>query len=288
MIQITCRNEKFLSIVSKIPLIKYLFVVKIFRIHEIIQAKNLDNTFRFFLVDNNISKQTTIDRFAEIDDVAINYLNFGSSNIIHDIGVSNGLTSLSFYRKLTNKKINFQFFISDKFSKIFYEGKFVTKIYDVNGNLLIAYLFNLVASKAKYFLLSNFLYFIIRKFYPRQKSKDKSVLLFSNELIPLLENGEINYIDYDVSKTKLTNKFTFVRCMNVLNLSYFSESQIKTALANILDLLIDNGILQIGRTAQSNINHVSFYKKSNGKFVLLENVNEGTELKKIIQYILLK
>ena len=70
---------------------------------------------------------------------------------------------------------------------------------------------------------------------------------------------------------------------NLLNLFYFSEEKIIKAINNLNESLLEGGILQIGRTTSEGINNVSFYKKQNGRFILVKRLNSGSEIDYIFE-----
>ena len=61
--------------------------------------------------------------------------------------------------------------------------------------------------------------------------------------------------------------------------------EIKNAISNLTLSLTEDGILQIGRTTKKYINNVSLYRKIGTKLQLIEDYNDGTEIKDIIHLI---
>ena len=106
--------------------------------------------------------------------------------------------------------------------------------------------------------------------------------LFDREVVEHIEKGLIRRIDYDVFTTRMPDSFAYVRCMNVLNLSYFPRVSIETALRNLIESLREGGVLQIGRTHPDGMSHAGFYKKRGSSLELLRQVGNGTELREII------
>jgi chemotaxis methyl-accepting protein methylase len=107
-------------------------------------------------------------------------------------------------------------------------------------------------------------------------------VLFDREVLEHIQKGMIRSIDYDVFTTRMPRTFSFVRCMNLLNLSYFPRESIETALRNIIESLKEGGVLQIGRTHTNGTSHVGFYRKRGTRLEVLQEVGSGTELREVI------
>jgi len=112
-------------------------------------------------------------------------------------------------------------------------------------------------------------------------NKYRQVSLYNKFIINLIDNNQIQDVSYDIFETRIYNRFTFVRCMNILNLVYFCEEKLYKGLENVVLSLKENGILQIGRTVSSR-NNVSFYRLQHGELIHLYDINDGTEIKEII------
>lgn len=262
----------------------------VFKINRLEHVK--DRALKCFIVSNictgdNPSKQTTLNRFADIDQISIKYLSQTEKKVIHDIAVSTGVTSVEFFENIRKAGLKAEFFISDKYSVYRFSGKKIIKIFDPNGNLMSGYIFFLVADNNKnispVFFASRWLFRLLRLI--PTSSDFHEVHLYDTAAAQYVADGEIGSINYDIFATQLINQFTFVRCMNLLNLEYFGTEQILLGLNNILASLKNGGVFQIGRTLPNGSNTVSYYQKVNNKFSLLEHIKGGTEIKKLIESI---
>ena len=108
--------------------------------------------------------------------------------------------------------------------------------------------------------------------------------MFHCDLRDRIERGEIHRLDYDLFRAGLPERFSFVRCMNVLIRAYFNEDELRCGISGLAESLELEGILQIGRTdMNSGLNYVSFYRKDpGGGLELLENLNGGAGLEDLI------
>lgn len=238
----------------------------------------------YIYTSDNTSKQTEVDRFRDINGEVLKYLNIDGENEIHDVAVASGQTSYELYQLLRRNDVKFNLSISDKFTKYYIAGKNIVRIYDVNGTFVCGYLFCILADNNYYinkmFVLTRMLGALLadRK---TATSKSRQVSLYTRHINDLINSKFIQDINYDIFETRIHDRFTFVRCMNILNLNYFPEEKLYSAIENIALSLKENGILQIGRTVSA-INNVSFYRKQNGIFYHLCDKNTGTEIKTII------
>ncbi len=283
MIKIALRNIKILSFLNKVPIIRYFFILKINEDFQNIQTNPvLEKFYTDIYVKNKTSKRTANNRFTDIDKISLRYLDKEKINYIHDIAVSSGITSDNFYEYLKIKNIPFQMDISDKYAQIFVKKGFTTKVFDLDNHLIFAYWGAFFAGdKNIFFPLSVLLYKIIEK-YNKKYDADYALYLFHPSILKKIADNKINVIEYDIFQTERNKKYDFVRSMNILNKGYFSKSKLLTAVTNIKDSLKENGILLVGRTNSKGINNASFFKKITNKLILMEDVNNGSEIKDLI------
>ncbi len=283
MIKIAIKNIKLLTFLNRIPVIRYFFILKINQNFQNIRNNPvLEKFYTDIYVENKTSKRTANNRFTDIDKISLKYLDKEKINYIHDIAVSSGITSDNFYEFLKTQNIPFQMDISDKYAQIFVKKGFTTKIFDIDDHLIFAYWGVFFAGdKNIFFPLSVLLYKIIKK-YNKKYDSDYSLYLFHPYILKKIADNKINVIEYDIFQTEQNKKYNFVRSMNILNIGYFSKSKLLTAVTNIKDSLKENGILLVGRTNSKGINNASFFKKIANKLILLEDVNNGSEIKDLI------
>ncbi|NOZ35170.1 MAG: hypothetical protein GXO80_07720 [Chlorobi bacterium] len=284
MIKIASKNIRFLEKVSKIPILKHFFILKISQqFPEITSEPVLQKFYTDIYVSNRTSKRTTKNRFPDLNKVSLEYIKKQENPIIHDVAVSSGISSAEFSDFLKNNSINPDFYASDKYVEIFVKKGLITKAFTSENKLLFAYVGNFFAGdKNIFFPLTVLLHRILKKSKVSEKF-DYKLLLLHPELLQKINNNEIKFINYDIFDTEINDKFTFVRVMNILNLGYFYEGKIKTALQNILKSMKKDAILLIGRTNSDGINNAGFYLKKNGKLIQLRDVNKGSEIKQLIE-----
>ncbi len=284
MIKIASKNINFLEKVSKIPVLKHFFILKISENFNDIKSELVLNKFyRDIWVNDKTSKKTEKKRFSDLDIPSFELMKENKDYIIHDIAVSNGICSNDFYELLAEKKKKFEFYISDKFAEIKVKKGFITKAYDNENHLIFAYAGCFYAAdKNTFFPLTVLLFKLLQKNKTPEKF-DYSLLLLHPEVSEKVKKKKFKFISYDIFNTEIHEKFTFVRAMNILNLGYFNEDKIRTAVINIKKSMKENAVLLVGRTNAKKINNASFFRKQNNKLAHLKDINEGSEIKKIIE-----
>lgn len=279
MIKFVTASEKTLKFVLNNKIAKRFFVFRIDRMEKI-QDPALYNIAQSLFILNNFSKKTTYcGRFKDIDSISAGMMETNEENVIHDIAISVGTTSLELYEEICKKQLKTKIFISDKYSGFYIQKHlFFTKVFDADYKLLHYYLLCFYADKKLNIsgFLSKLLYYILKifDFSDINKTAIKKTLLYDKRILNLINEKKIMQIDYDVLNSEIKNQFTFVRAMNIVNSNIFSPAEMKMALENIKKSLKENGILQIGIT-EGDINRVSFFRLNNNKFSLIKNVNNG-------------
>ena len=242
-----------------------------------------DYVYRAFFTSNATSKQTSAGRFQDLDRIARSIVAEYKLDAIHDIGVSSGITSLDLYRTLATTGIPLRFHISDKYAVYGSTGRCPTRIIDAQSSVTELYLCGVLGKRDSHeqiIPLTRLLYWLLadRPF----DGHIRWFVLFDHEVLEHINRGLIHKIDYDVFTTRMSCAFSFVRCMNLLNLGYFPRESIETALRNIVESLKEGGVLQVGRTHPNGTSHAAFYMKRGARLEVLQQVGNGTELRELI------
>ena len=284
MFKIVLKNYKLLLRIKKFSLItSKLFTFDIRELNEVKNAIYFDQMMSFFKNSNNTFKQTNTGRFLDLDKISVNYVN--NNDIVHDVAVSSGVTSLELYNNLKKNKLNFNMCISDKYSKVNVCGDSITKVYDSEGKLLFGYFFNIYCCQFgqcnKIFIISSILFEFLKLFKP---SKCQELMLFNPHVIESITNNEIKNIEYDIFENTHVNEFNFVRCMNIFNRAYFSDEKIREGLQNVKNSIKENGYLLIGRTLEDGTekNIATIFQKKGDDLLLVQKINGGTDIYDLI------
>ena len=103
--------------------------------------------------------------------------------------------------------------------------------------------------------------------------------------VPLLSRvarrSSVNFSEGDVFgevyRADPALRFDVIRAANILTASYFSEAEIKRAIANLTNRLRPEGLLVLVRTKDER-NLVSIYRLRDGSLELVEHINGGVEV----------
>jgi hypothetical protein len=249
---------------------------------ELRNAAVRDYVYRAFFTANTTSKQTSAGRFEDLDRLACSIITEHKLDAIHDVGVSSGVTSLDLYRALAASGTPLTFHISDKYAVYRSAGRCPARIIDAQGAVTELYICGVLGKRdvSNKFLVTRFLYWLLARRPIR--GPVRSFVLFDHEVLEHIRAGLVRQIDYDVFTTRMPGAFSFVRCMNLLNLGYFPPESIEIGLRNLIESLKEGGVLQIGRTHPNGTSHAAFYKKHGTRLEMLQEVGSGTELRELI------
>jgi hypothetical protein len=286
MIKLASRNINFLNFILRIPILKHFFTLKVGEdFGEISNDRVLSKFYTDIYVNNKTSKKTSKNRFSDLDTLCYKYLEKNKLLMIHDVAVSNGISSCELHELLNNQGFSFRLFISDKYAKINAKTGFISKFYDSENQFTFGYLGPFFGVKKNiFFPLTIALFHLLKKIKNNEKY-NLSIQLFHPKLLEKINNHAIKYIEYDIFETKTELKFNFIRCMNILNLGYFDKDLIIKGVQNIVKSLKEDGYLLIGRTNSNGQNNATFFRKQNSQVIAIEDLNDGSEIKQLISGI---
>ena len=262
-------------------------------------------------------KMTKKNRFSQINHQIISvikrYYNTINEKIsIHDLAVSNGITSIEFFDDLRATGINIDFLSSDYFTHIYIirlKGQKWQTVLDSNFNLLqyFGYGFVLSEPESKFDVINRLLLRILNKhLLLKAQNLIRQVLTDTDEYqhveiktsqgdiirVPLVHPNCINKIDthenflfkrHDLfSETK--EKFDVIRAMNILNIGYFPEEMLKQAARSIFQSFREKGVFIVGRSHDESdgITRCSIFEKTGNQFVVIEDINGGSEIRELL------
>jgi chemotaxis methyl-accepting protein methylase len=285
MLKIAISSENFYKKIIKLGRIADFFEYRMDLINQVSSKELRNYIISRVKVENKTSKQTDYGRFSGLDAHVLELLSNHNSKVsFHDVAVSSGITSFELYKLLKESGIGFRLTVSDLYSVYEMAGGLLKRIYGASGTLKKAYLFGIVIDdqvKSRFFI-SKYLHRVLSKINFSGPGEREKLFLFDNQLLALIEQGDVRFVDYDIFETKIDEKYGYVRCMNILNNVYFSEEKIECGLKNIFESLEDGGIFQVGRTDSDNGNQVTFYRKSGQQLVPVRVYGGGSEISGIV------
>jgi hypothetical protein len=84
-------------------------------------------------------------------------------------------------------------------------------------------------------------------------------------------------LEEDILSPADLGTFDAIRAANVLNLCYFSESEIRQMLKAIASRLVPGGLLLVARTEEG-INHATMFSLRDGRLTPVGALNRGSEI----------
>lgn len=271
-------------------------------IQQELNAEELTERILFsFSDERGAYKRTYANRFEEFDQMVLSYLENTFKNedplLIHDVGVSDGRTSLDFFKKISSAFSKIKFVASDYNPKVYVleKGRCKITISDTGKILEILFppfVFNMLKPDARrYYPLNSLILLIVQRFFAVPLMKDykagklqaKELMLFTPKLLKTAEKNLDLVLEQHNLLEPFKGKYHIVRAMNVLNLSYFSNLEFTKILSHIYSGLYENGFFITGSNeGVGTIVHGGIYKKTVKGFETIWNSGDGSHIEKLI------
>lgn len=254
-----------------------------------------------FTDDRGAYKRTYANRFETFDLQVLNYLQqqFTPEQMItfHDVGVSDGRTSVDFFTKIIMRLPNVHYTASDYNPKVYVIEQNELKVTVSQSCKVIEivyppFVFNAARPDRYWYeplnrLLQTFIEFTmvtpLLKKYNSGDIQKKEILLFCPRALELAKsNSGFKLAQYDIL-TDFPHKQNVIRAMNVFNSTYFSRSEFISILRNIHTGLHNNGFLITGsnQNSDSDVHGGIFQKKGDG-FVNILKSGTGSPIQELI------
>ncbi len=102
----------------------------------------------------------------------------------------------------------------------------------------------------------------------------------------LRDSAEIEPVEHDLAafRPDWEGRFDLVRAANVLNLSYFSRTQLESMVRHLMRYLSDGGLLAVVRTDEETGRHDAsvFLKTPDGRALCVDELGKGSEIRDIV------
>jgi len=217
-----------------------------------------------FSDERGIFKWTYANRFENFDTEVLSIISsyFDSNNalLVQDTGVSDGRTAVEFFQKISTKFQHIDYYASDYNPIIYVLEKGSTKLtvsssQDILEIVYPPFVFNVVKKENYwYYPVNHLICFLVEKLvakailraYKSGELKARELLLFSLPAIKLAKTDQrFHLLQHDLlSPFKMQSHV--IRVMNILNRSYFSDSEIEQVSEHIYSGLFDGGLLITG------------------------------------------
>lgn len=257
---------------------------------------------------NGTYKETNPHRLDDVNDVIIKHFKNtnGTCSRILDVGISSGISTLELHEIMEKNSFHVQITAVDLLihayiTRLFYG---IYALLDGQANILqidlcgygighwyknpknFKDMLKLNFDRFYAFFMKKGIEAKIRK-YDKDSKKLIKVKLLSHRL---LKNHDIGLFEYDILNSlpeEHRHAYDYIRVANILNLLYFSENDILSAVKNLKDCLRGrNSVLCIVRTDFNGSNHGSVYSlDSREKLQKVLSINNGSEIDDYINKI---
>jgi hypothetical protein len=259
----------------------YTDIYSLFVLKKKINKKRLENIFSLLRVGSTF-KTTSHNRMTNINKKLKNYIKIFLKKkiIICDVGISSGQSTYELFNDLNGNQIKYIYGFDKQIYIKIYKIKKLILLFSLKNELMMVE-YDKYCLRYRYFFLFKIFEKIIFNllYFFNVKYKKSNVLTPSLKKIDKFLFFEEDIFNID---KKYYNKFDVIRVSNLLNYAYFSEDKLKIAILNLKKISKEKSIILINRTADNKKNLASFFIKKKGKFHLLEDIDGGPEIKKII------
>jgi hypothetical protein len=263
------------------PLLKYFFATHPLTLKDTNDSSSFIHLIRYFRYGSNSGKLTYPYRFSDIDLFLLDYIK--NNDYVHDVGSSTGVTSLELYNTIVSSGLAVNFSFSDKYLFLRYDPSSNT-LYDTDNNFINCIFCGILVDPHL-----NFLFFLSRllssllsyKRFTIPSTDTHLISLLNPEIRMMADQQNITYYQHDIFVDS-SKQHHFVRCMNVLNPSYFSQGDLRAAALKLKSMLYPGGYILIGRTSHNGKNNASLFILDGSRFKLVADYNNGSEISSLV------
>jgi hypothetical protein len=246
-------------------------------------------------------KRTYQKRFEKFDKSIISILKktFITSDhlMFYDVGISDGRTALDFFEKMALAFPNVQYVASDYNPTVYVVKKDKVKVTLSHTGKILEILFPpFVFNKTKmdrfiFYPLNHIIRFFVEIFVVRPLMKEykkglvqpEELLLFAPRVLHCAEKDKRFKLRRHDLLSPLEGQACIIRAMNVLNISYFSESEFMIVIKNLYLGLKEGGLFITGSNQDAgSIVHGGVYKKYDGGFKKIFQSGNGSPIDHLI------
>jgi len=251
----------------------------------------------YFSDDRGAYKRTYSKRFEEFDSIALDCLKGAFNNnaplVFQDVAVSDGRTALDLFEQMSVIYPDLSYIASDYSSKVYVLDKGnVSVTISTKGQVLEIiwppFVFNAMKKDScLYYPLNCLIQYLAQQFivpsilkeYDEGALQSKELVLFSHQVLKCSQDDN----RFILSQHDLLQSFKepahAIRAMNVLNPSYFSDSEFIKILNNIHASLCKGGLFITGSNQDADTTvHGGIYEKTINGFKKIKQCGDGSPI----------
>lgn len=260
------------------------------------RARLEERILLLFSDDRGAFKRTYEERFSKFDDYVCRVVEKNMSPKeklnVADLAVSDGRTSVCFYRRLKGAFPDLDMLCTDYGNSVrIYRGRVIRVAVSSQGDIVETvfppFVFNNIKGDHGFYFVNRLVSKIVG---PLAKSLVKKRAGRPDEVIELysaaakeLQSKEAGFslAERDIRHPfPQAGNYHIIRAMNILNADYFCEDDIRTVISNIFAALKDGGLFVVGSNeeAESEV-HGSVYRKMGNRFSVVKEFSGGPPIK---------
>lgn len=205
-----------------------------------------------------------------------------------DIGCADGSSSWETHQTLRRQGVALQTCCADRDTfllsgragllEFFYTGSMEPFLCRVAGIFML----RLYPEQHRDFL-SKKLAAVLRRYFARKGlNGDAERISLKNPLLDASPDLSYERCDVFEKRADFQERFDVVRCANLLNLSYFSEAEILSALKTLSGYLKEGGYLIVSKSDDQEVESGVLAQKKEGTLQVREAFNQGSEISRLI------
>jgi hypothetical protein len=271
----------------------------------VIQEPNADELAErilfLFADERGVYKRTYAKRFEEFDKKVLENLKKTFRNeeslVLQDVGTSDGRTALDFFEKVSLFFPNLEYIASDYNSTVYILEKNKCKVTLSHTNKILEilwppFVFNTIKRDSfRHYPLNQLILAIVRFLFVRPLLKNyksgmvqaKKLMLFAPQVLRAAKNDpRFILMQHDLLQP-FKKQAHIIRAMNILNPSYFSETECSKVICYVHSGLRDGGLLITGSNQEmGTMVHGGIYKKTEKGFEKIEQSGDGSPVDELI------
>jgi hypothetical protein len=90
------------------------------------------------------------------------------------------------------------------------------------------------------------------------------------------------FVEEDILAAHVPGLFGVIRAANLLNPSYFADSELAPMIAALRARLAPGGLLLVARTDAAGVNRATIFRESSGRLAVEARANGGSEIERLV------
>jgi SAM-dependent methyltransferase len=267
----------------------FAFPSAIREVYDSFSAPSTDAEERFFTriqLPSGVFKTTASHRLDDLDRLVFGLLPAERPLAIMDVAVSSGITTRDWSQQLAAAGVAHEMFAGDSHT----EGQWLSfgwaeVLLDRNGRqVLYADMFGRGLDVSRVSRRSTLFVYAVKLLVRLSRLLRPSVRRVPLVSPRLRECAAITVVEDDIfaSRIEMAGRFHVLRAANILNLGYFDDDHLRSAVANLRDRLRPDGLLIVCRTHPDGANHGTIFRLTDRASTAVARIGDGSEIEDLV------